>query len=288
MTSRPSRRHLGSRWLLFGGSWGSTLALAYTQALPGRVSRLRAPRSISRQPEEVRLVSARLAHRLSRRARQFRGFLARRRSAPDVLGAYLRRLTDPDPAVHMPAARAWSVYEGSCSTCCRAPIRSPRSRRTGPRSGWRVSRRTTSRTDLFLPPGGLLAHMDRIGHIPAEIVQGRYDMVCPACTAFDLAAAWPAAQLTLVPGCRTFGSGAGHPAGAGRGRRAVPSGALTGLGAGWAGDEKQQSSAAPDHRETDLPRTYFESQHIVMCDLVHTPVCPDLARFRFPSRLGDG
>ena len=53
--------------------------------------------------------------------------------------------------------------------------------------------------DLFLPPEGLLGNMHRIAHIPAEIVQGRYDMVCPARTAFDLMAAWPKARLTLVP-----------------------------------------------------------------------------------------
>ncbi len=53
--------------------------------------------------------------------------------------------------------------------------------------------------DLFLPPGGLLGGMHRIGHLPGEIVQGRYDMVCPAVSAFDLAASWPAARLTVVP-----------------------------------------------------------------------------------------
>ena len=52
---------------------------------------------------------------------------------------------------------------------------------------------------LFLPPGGLLAHMEHISHIPAEVVQGRYDMICPAITAFDLAAAWRNARMTIVP-----------------------------------------------------------------------------------------
>jgi proline iminopeptidase len=53
--------------------------------------------------------------------------------------------------------------------------------------------------DLFLPPEGLLGHMSRIGHLPGEIVQGRYDMVCPPVTAFELAVNWPAARLTVVP-----------------------------------------------------------------------------------------
>ena len=73
-----------------------------------------------------------------------------------------------------------------------------RSRRTGRRWAWRGSRPIISRNDLFLPPGGLLAHMDRIAHIPAEIVQGRYDMVCPAETAFELARL-ARARLTVVP-----------------------------------------------------------------------------------------
>jgi proline iminopeptidase len=52
---------------------------------------------------------------------------------------------------------------------------------------------------LFLPAAGLLGHMERIAHLPAEIVQGRYDMVCPMRTAFELAAAWPSARLTIIP-----------------------------------------------------------------------------------------
>ncbi|MDA8249791.1 MAG: prolyl aminopeptidase, partial [Rhodospirillales bacterium] len=121
----------------------------------------------------------------------------------DVLGAYLRRLTDPDPAVHMPAARAWSIYEGSCSTLLPSPdtVTSFAQDRTA--LGLARIEAHYFAHDLFLPPeqtvGGLLGGMHRVAHVPAEIVQGRYDVICPARTAFDLAAAWPSARLTLVP-----------------------------------------------------------------------------------------
>jgi len=116
-----------------------------------------------------------------------------------VLGGYLRRLTDPEPAVHMPAARAWSVYEGSCSTLLPSPdtVASFAQDRTA--LGLARIEAHYFANDLFLPPEGLLHRMDRLAGVPAEIVQGRYDMVCPAATAFDLAAAWPDARLTIVP-----------------------------------------------------------------------------------------
>ena len=103
----------------------------------------------------------------------------------DVLGSYLRRLVHPDPAVHIAAARAWSVYEGSCSTLLPSPdtVASFAQDRTA--LGLARIEAYYFAHDLFLPAGGLLGGMNRIGHLPAEIVQGRYDMICPARTAFE-------------------------------------------------------------------------------------------------------
>ena len=117
----------------------------------------------------------------------------------DLLGAYLKRLTDPDPAVHLPAARAWSIYEGTCSTLLPSPetVSSFAQDRTA--LGLARIEAFYFANDLFLPQGGLLGGMGRIAHIPAEIVQGRYDMVCPPRTAFELAASWRGARLTVVP-----------------------------------------------------------------------------------------
>ncbi|CAH2599569.1 putative proline iminopeptidase [Rhodovastum atsumiense] len=193
------RRHLGiQRWLLFGGSWGSTLALAYAQAHPDRVIGCVLRGVFLGRKAEVEWFLHGLAAVFPDAHAAFTGHLPEPERA-DVLGNYLRRLTDPDPAVHMPAARAWSVYEGSCSTLLPSPdtVASFAQDRTA--LGLARIEAFYFANDLFLPDAGLLAGMQHIAHIPAEIVQGRYDMVCPARTAFELASAWPAARLTIIP-----------------------------------------------------------------------------------------
>ncbi|HEY5301205.1 MAG TPA: prolyl aminopeptidase [Acetobacteraceae bacterium] len=193
------RRHLGiERFLLFGGSWGSTLALAYAQAHPDRVSGCVLRGVFLGRKSEVAWFLHGLRAVFPDAHASFVNFLPES-EREDVLAGYLRRLTDPDPAVHMPAARAWSIYEGSCSTLLPSPdtVTSFAQDRTA--LGLARIEAFYFANDLFLPAGGLLANMGRIGAIPAEIVQGRYDMICPACTAFELAEHWPAARLTLVP-----------------------------------------------------------------------------------------
>ncbi len=193
------RRHLGiERWLLFGGSWGSTLALAYAQACAERVRGLVLRGVFLGRAAEVDWFLHGLAQIFPDAHAAFAGFLPPEERT-DLLGAYLRRLTDPDPAVHMPAARAWSIYEGSCSTLLPAPdtVTSFAQDRTA--LGLARIEAHYFAHGLFLPPGGLLAHMAAIGHLPAEIVQGRYDMICPARSAFELAAAWPQARLSIIP-----------------------------------------------------------------------------------------
>lgn len=193
------RWHLGiERWLLFGGSWGSTLALAYAQAHPDRVSGCVLRGVFLGRPAEVAWFMHGVAAVFPDAHAAFAGHVPEAERG-DLLGAYLRRLTHPDPGVHMPAARAWSVYEGSCSTLLPSPdtVASFAQDRTA--LGLARIEAHYFVHDLFLPAGGLLAGMGRIATIPAEIVQGRYDMVCPARTAFELAAAWPSARLTVVP-----------------------------------------------------------------------------------------
>ncbi|MCW3473533.1 prolyl aminopeptidase [Limobrevibacterium gyesilva] len=193
------RAHLGiERFLLFGGSWGSTLALAYAQAHPDRVSACVLRGVFLGRPREVDWFMHGLATMFPDAHAAFAGYLPEAERG-DLLGNYLRRLTDPDPTVHMPAARAWSVYEGSCSTLLPSPdtVSSFAQDRTA--LGLARIEAHYFAHDLFLPPEGLLGRMDRIAHIPAEIVQGRYDMICPPCTAFELAAAWPAARMTVIP-----------------------------------------------------------------------------------------
>ena len=193
------RWHLGlDRWLLFGGSWGSTLALAYAQAHPDRVAGCVLRGVFLGQRAEVDWFLHGMAAIFPEAHAAFTGHLDADERG-DVLGAYLRRLTHPDPAVHMAAARAWSIYEGSCSTLLPSPETVATFAQDRTVLGLARIEAHYFAHDLFLPPGGLLAGMDRIAQVPAEIVQGRYDMICPARTAFELAAAWPSARLTVVP-----------------------------------------------------------------------------------------
>lgn len=193
------RQHLGlDRWLLFGGSWGSTLALAYAQAHPDRVAGCVLRGVFLGRRQEVDWFLHGLGAVFPEAHAAFTGFLPEA-ERDDILGNYLRRLNDPNPDIHLPAARAWSVYEGSCSTLLPSPdtVASFAQDRTA--LGLARIEAHYFAHELFLPAEGLLAGMHRIGHIHAEIVQGRYDMICPPRTAFDLAAAWPSARLTIVP-----------------------------------------------------------------------------------------
>ena len=193
------RRHLGiDRWRLFGGSWGSTLALAYAQAHPDRVSGCVLRGVFLGRALEVEWFLYGMSAVFPDAHAQFSGYLPEQERG-DLLAAYLKRLTDPDPAVHLPAARAWSIYEGTCSTLLPSPetVSSFAQDRTA--LGLARIEAFYFAHNLFLPQGGLLGGMGRIGHIPVEIVQGRYDMVCPPRTAFELAASWRGARLTVVP-----------------------------------------------------------------------------------------
>lgn len=193
------RKHLAiDSFLLFGGSWGSTLALAYAQTHPERVSGCVLRGVFLGRDEEVDWFLHGMRVVFPEAHAAFTNFLPEHERA-DLLHAYLRRLNDPDPAIHLPAARAWSVYEGTCSTLLPSPetVHGFAQDRTALGLARIEAHYFVNR--LFLPTGGLLAHMPRISHIPAEIVQGRYDMICPATSAFELAAAWRNARLSVIP-----------------------------------------------------------------------------------------
>jgi proline iminopeptidase len=193
------RRHLAiERFLLFGGSWGSTLALAYAQTHPDRVAGSVLRGVFLGRPQEVEWFLRGIRAVFPEAHAGFAGFLPEAERG-DLLGSYLRRLTDPDPAVHLPAARAWSVFEGTCSTLLPSPETVTGFSQDRTALGLARIEAFYFAHGLFLPPGGLLGRMDRIAHIPAEVVQGRYDMICPAASAFELAACWRNARLTVVP-----------------------------------------------------------------------------------------
>ena len=193
------RTKLGiARWVVFGGSWGSTLALAYAEHHPHAVMAL-VLRGIflCRQSEVdwflygMRNVFPEAWHALVSHLPAD--------EHKDILHAYHRRIHDPDPKVHLTAARAWSIYEGSCSTLLPNP--GVVANFGSDRVSLGLARMETHYFvhDIFLPPNFLLDNIDRVRHIPTTIVQGRYDMVCPIVSAGDLARAFPEADYQIVP-----------------------------------------------------------------------------------------
>src|SRR5207244_9792214 len=130
--------------------------------------------------------------------RAFSGFLPEWERG-DVLAAYHRRLVDPDPRIHMPAARAWSIYEGACSTLLPNPETVAAFGEDRLALGLaRIEAHYFSR-HLFTGEHDLIARIGQIRQLPGIIVQGRYDMVCPVRSADELARAWPAAKYVIVP-----------------------------------------------------------------------------------------
>jgi len=193
------RRHLGiARWLVFGGSWGSTLALAYAEAHPAHCTGL-VLRGIflCRQGEiDWFLYGMRTVYPEAWRA--FSGFLPEAERS-DLLEGYYRRLVDPSPARHMPAARAWSTYEGACSTLLPSPDTVAAFGEDRMALGLARIEAHYFRTQVIGQENDLVAHVGRIRHLPCTIVQGRYDLVCPIVSADELARAWPEAELVVVP-----------------------------------------------------------------------------------------
>lgn len=192
------REHLGiERWLLLGGSWGSTLALAYAQTHVERCLGLILRGIFLGEPGEVDWFMHGMG-RIFPEAR--RDFLAPIPEAErdDLLAAYYRRLIDSDPAVHRPAALAWSHYESRCSALLPDLDASAV---TLPEAALCLARIEAHYfvNDCFLRPKQLIDDCDVLQDMPIEIVQGRYDVVCPVESADRLAQALPRARYTIVP-----------------------------------------------------------------------------------------
>lgn len=192
------RRHLNiERWLVFGGSWGSTLALAYAEHHPARCSGLILRGIFLCRKSEIDWFLYDLKNLFPEAWHAFAGYIPEQERG-DLLKAYYKRLIDSDPEVHMPAARAWGRYEGSCSTLMPSP-------ETVAYFGGDVVALGLARIeahyfthDIFLPINSLLDNINKINKIPSIIVQGRYDAVCPIISADDLHRAWPQAEYHIV------------------------------------------------------------------------------------------
>lgn len=193
------REHLGiEHWLVFGGSWGSTLAIAYAEAHPARCLGLVLRGIFLCRPSEIDWFLYGLRAFYPEVWERFAGHLPQDERG-DLLANYYKRLIDPDPTVHMPAAKAWSIYEGSCSTLLPSPETVAHFSEDVVALGLARIEAHYFSHDIFLPPNALLENAHRLRDIPGVIVQGRYDAVCPAVTAYELARAWPDAQYVVVP-----------------------------------------------------------------------------------------
>jgi proline iminopeptidase len=193
------RRHLGiDRWFVWGGSWGSTLGIAYAEHHPDRVRGMALRGVFLCRKIEIDWFLYHMRWIQPEAWRRFAGFLPEAERG-DIMEAYFRRLMDPDPAVHMPAAKAWSVYEGSCSTLLPEPDQVAGFADDTLALGLARMEAHYFRNNIFLPDDSLLHNVDRIRHIPAFIVQGRYDLVCPIRSADDLATRWPEAEYIVIP-----------------------------------------------------------------------------------------
>jgi proline iminopeptidase len=195
------RTHLRvERWLVFGGSWGSTLALTYAIQHPERVTELVLRGIFMIRKREIDWFYQEGANALFPDA--WEGY---RDSIPeaersDFLSAYHRRLTDPDPKVQMGAALPWTRWEMATSRMYTPPelLSSLVTDEFAIRFA-RIECHYFMNRGFFPSEDWILNHVDRIRHIPAVIVQGRYDVVCPATSAWDLHRAWPEADFKLIP-----------------------------------------------------------------------------------------
>ena len=201
------RVHLAiDAWALFGGSWGSTLALAYAQKHPDVVTELVLRGIFMLRRKELHWFYQDGASAIFPEA--WEPYLAA--IAPDerddLMRAYYRRLTSDDPAVRLAAARAWSTWEASTSFLM---PNEDYVRHAGEdefaTAFARIECHYFVNGGFFEVADQLLRDVDTIRHIPAVIAQGRYDVVCPMMSAFELSQAWPQAKLEVV-------SDAGHSA----------------------------------------------------------------------------
>ena len=186
------------RWLVFGGSWGSTLALAYAQSHPERVSALVLRGIFLARAHETDWFMTGMGRFFPEHHRRFLDALPEAERG-DPLANYYRRIADPDPEVHKPAARAWSVYEGACATLLPSPETVAAFAEPTMALGLARLESHYFMHGCFLEDGQLLRDLARIRHLPAAIVQGRYDVICPLATAQELADAWPEATFEIVP-----------------------------------------------------------------------------------------
>ncbi|MES2918010.1 MAG: prolyl aminopeptidase [Pseudomonadota bacterium] len=194
------RQFLGiEQWVVFGGSWGSTLALAYAEAHPQRITGLILRGIFLCRDQDIRWFYQDGASHVfpDHWADYVRPIPEAERH--DFLAAFHRRLTGEDEIARMAAAKAWSIWEGQCATL--RPNHNVVEHFSDPHVALALARIEAHYfvNRIFLRDNQLLEEARRLAGIPGLIVHGRYDMVCPLDNAFALKEAWPEAELQIVP-----------------------------------------------------------------------------------------
>lgn len=204
------RNFLGiDRWMLFGGSWGSTLSLVYAQTYPERVSGLVLRGIFLCRPKDIQWFYQHGASRVF--PDYWEEFLAQipEQQHGDLVSAYYRKLTSTNELEQIQAAKAWSIWEGRCATLHPNP-------RVVEHFGHPHVAIALARIEChyfmnqaFLEPDQITGNARKLKDIPGIIVHGRYDMICPVDNALALSQAWPEAELRII---RDAGHAASEPA----------------------------------------------------------------------------
>jgi proline iminopeptidase len=195
------REHLGIEdWMVFGGSWGSTLALAYAQTHPQRARSLVLRGIFLCRPEEIQWFYQEGASAIFPDVWEQYLRVIPENERGDLLSAYHRRLTGDDEAARVEAARAWSVWEGSTSKLFPDPDMIEHFDDPEFAIAFaRIECHYFMNNAFFETDNYLIENIEKIRHLPAVIVQGRYDVVCPMMSAWELHRAWPEADFQVVP-----------------------------------------------------------------------------------------
>jgi len=193
------RQHLEiDEWLVFGGSWGSSLALAYGIMHPDRVLGfiLRGLFLCTRRELDWFLYGIKTV--FPKEWQEFRDFLPHEEHE-EILNSYFKRLINPDVYIHGPAASAWTNFEISCSTLL--PNISKKLEAGSGQMFLALAKIEAHyfKNEFFLPDDYFSKNLNKINKIPATVIQGRYDMVCPIVTAYELLNHWNEANLVIIP-----------------------------------------------------------------------------------------
>ncbi len=193
------RTHLSvEKWHIFGGSWGSTLALSYAAEYAQRCKSLILRGIFLMEEDDIDWFLHGIRWIYPEIWENFAGFLPEEEHG-DLLNGYHQRLTDDDPKVRLEAAINWALYESACSSL----IPNYETITTEEQKAHALSLARIEahyfKTQLIKPENSLLKKVDNFRSIPSVIIHGRYDMICPMASAYKLHNAWPEADYIVVP-----------------------------------------------------------------------------------------